>query len=255
MRRRSGTSGEPVKIRRRKTVTLKRGKASKPVRRRGPVIAIENARLLNELQQRTDDLTESLEQQTATSEVLSVISSSPGELPPVFDTILANATRLCEATFGHLYRWDGDAFHLVAMLNTPPALADARKRSALRPSPNEPIGRMISSKSVVHVADAAAEPGYIERSDPALVTAVELGGIRTLLAVPLLKENELIGVLTIYRQEVRPFTDKQIELVRNFASQAVIAIENTRLLVELREVASAADGYRRRARCDQPLSV
>ena len=136
------------------------------------VIAIENVRLFEAEQQRTRELTELLEQQTATSEVLGVISSSPGELPPVFDTILANATRLCEAMFGHLYRWDGDAFHLVAMLNTPPALADARKRSALRPSPNEPIGRMISSKSVVHVADATAEPGYIERSDPALVTGV-----------------------------------------------------------------------------------
>ena len=199
------------------------------------VIAIENTRLLNELRQRTVDLTESLEQQTATSEVLQVISSSPGELEPVFQAMLENATRICEAKFGHLYRWDGEALSLVAMLNTPPALAEVRKHSPLRPSPNEPIGRMIAAKSAVHVADVTAEATYIERSDPGIVSAVEIGGIRTILAVPLLKERELLGALTVYRQEVRPFTDKQIELVSNFAAQAVIAIENTRLLNELRE--------------------
>jgi GAF domain-containing protein len=199
------------------------------------VIALENTRLLNELRQRTDDLSESLEQQTATSEVLSVISSSHGELEPVFQAMLTNATRLCEAKFGHLYRWDGEALSLIAMLNSPPALAEARKRTPLRPSPSEPIGRMIAAKSAVHVADVTAEPTYIERSDPGIVSAVEIGGIRTILAVPLLKEGELIGALTVYRQEVRPFTDKQIELVNSFAAQAVIAIENTRLLNELRQ--------------------
>ena len=199
------------------------------------VIAIENARLFNELHQRTDDLSEALEQQTATSEVLRVISSSPGALDPVFHTILENATRICEAKFGHLYRWDGSAFQLAAMLNTPPALAEERKRSPLRPSPNEALGRMMGTKTVVHIADAAAEQGYIDKSDPGVVTAVELGGIRTLVAIPMLKENELIGALTIYRQEVRPFSDKQIDLVTNFAAQAVIAIENTRLLNELRQ--------------------
>ena len=199
------------------------------------VIAIDNARLFEELRQRTDDLSESLEQQTATSEVLKVISSSPGDVKPVFQAMLGNATRLCEAKFGHLYLWDGEAFNLVAMLNTPQALADARLSVPLRPGPNEPLGRMIASKSVVHVANAAAEQSYIERSHPAVVTAVELGGIRTLAAIPMLKDNELIGALTIYRQEVRPFTEKQIELVQNFAAQAVIAIENTRLLNELRE--------------------
>ena len=192
------------------------------------VIAIENARLLNELR-------ESLQQQTATAEVLKVISTSPGELEPVFQAMLANATRLCEAKFGHLYRWDGDALSLVAMLNTPPALAEARAKSPLRPTPNEPIGRMIATRKVVHVVDVTAEPAYFEQRDPAIVSAIELGGIRTILAVPMLKDNELIGALTIYRQEVRPFTDKQIELVSNFAAQAVIAIENTRLLSELRE--------------------
>jgi two-component system, NtrC family, sensor kinase len=199
------------------------------------VIAIENARLFQAEQQRTRELWESLEQQTATSEVLRVISSSPGELEPVFQAMLDNATRLCEAKFGHFYRWDGNAFNLVAIRNTPPALAEERQRSPLRPTLDEPLGRMMAGKKVIHVADAAAEPGYSVRRDPAIVTAVELGGIRTLLAVPMLKENELVGALTIYRQEVKPFTDKQVELVNSFAAQAVIAIENTRLLSELRE--------------------
>jgi two-component system NtrC family sensor kinase len=199
------------------------------------VIAIENVRLFDEVQVRTEDLRESLQQQTATADVLKVISASPGELEPVFQVMLANATRLCEAKFGHLYRWDGAVLSLVAMLNTPLALAEARARSPLRPSPNEPIGRMIASKKVVHVADVTAEPAYFEQRDPAIVSAVELGGIRTILAVPMQRDNDLIGALTIYRQEVRPFTDKQIELVTNFAAQAVIAIENARLLNELRE--------------------
>ena len=199
------------------------------------VIAIENVRLFEVEQQRTRELSESLERQTAASEVLQVISSSPGELDPVFQTILANTTRICDAKFAHLYRWDGVAFNLVAALNTPPALAEVRRRSPLRPRPNEPIGRMVATKSVVHIADAAAEQAYIEDREPGVVTAVELGGIRTLAAVPMLKDNELIGAMTVYRQEVRPFSDRQIELVKNFAAQAVIAIENARLLNELRQ--------------------
>ena len=200
------------------------------------VIAIENTRLLNELRQRTTDLTESLEQQTATSEVLQVISSSPGDLEPVFAAMLENAARICDANFGNIFRWDGDAMHLVATHNTPPALAEARSRSPIRPSPGHPLGRMLATKAAVHVADLAADEAYTERRDPDFVAAVELGGIRTLLLVPMLKENELIGSFTVYRQEVRPFTDKQIALVTNFANQAVIAIENTRLLSELREL-------------------
>ena len=198
-------------------------------------IAIENVRLFEAEQQRTRELSKSLEQQTATSHVLQVISASSGELEPVFQAMLDNATRLCDAKFGHFYRWDGTAFHLVAMRNTPRALAEERVRSPLRPTSNEPLGRMAAAKHVVHVADAASEPAYLEQRDPALVTAVELGGIRTLLAVPMMKEKELIGALTIYRQEVRPFTNKQIELVSSFAAQAVIAIENARLLNELRQ--------------------
>ena len=198
------------------------------------VIAIENARLLNELRQRTTDLTEALEQQTATSEVLQVISSSPGDLQPVFATMLENAARICSAKFGNIYRWDADGLHLAATYNTPPAFAEARRRSPFRPDPKTPFARTLASKTVVHVADVAAEQAYIERN-PAIVAAVELGGARTVVFVPMLKEDELIGVFSLYRQEVRSFTDKQIALVENFAAQAVIAIENARLLKELRE--------------------
>ena len=205
-------------------------------------IAIENARLLNELRQRTTDLTErtadlteALEQQTATSEVLQVISSSSGDLEPVFATMLGNAARICDAKFGNIFRWDGDAMHLVATHNTPPAFAEYRKRRPLPLKPNLPFGRMVAAKAVVHCADAAALPAYTEQRDPDVVAAVELGGIRTFLAVPMLKENQLIGALIVYRQDVRLFTEKQIELVKNFAAQAVIAIENARLLNELRQ--------------------
>ena len=199
------------------------------------VIAIENSRLFEAEQQRTRELTESLEQQTATSEVLQVISSSPGDLQPVFETMLHSAVRICDAKFGNIFRWEGDALHLVATHNIPPAFAEVRRRSPFSPGPENPIGRMVATKAVVQVADLAAEQRYIDRRDPAIVAAVELGGIRTFVAVPMLKENELIGALIVYRQEVRPFTDKQIALVTNFANQAVIAIENTRLLNELRE--------------------
>jgi GAF domain-containing protein len=199
------------------------------------VIAIENARLLNELRQRTIDLTESLEQQTATSEVLRVISSSPGELEPVFQTMLENATRICEAKFGTLYLRDADSFRVAAMHNTPPAYAEARQREPMvRPPPDSILGRVSASKQVVHIDDVREVQSYIER-DPFMVAGVDLGGYRTTLGVPMLKQNALIGVVSIYRQEVRPFTDKQIELVKNFAAQAVIAIENARLLNELRQ--------------------
>jgi adenylate cyclase len=191
------------------------------------VIAIENARLLNELR-------ESLQEQTATSEVLQVISSTPGNLQPVFATMLEKAVRICDATFGNIYRWDGNALHLVGTHNTPPAYAEVPRRSPIRPDPRRPSGRMWATKTIVHVADLTTEPMYAER-DPAMVAAVELGGVRTLLLVPMLKENELIGAFILSRKEVRPFTDRQIELVKNFAAQAVIAIENARLLKELRD--------------------
>ena len=200
------------------------------------VIAIENVRLFEAEQQRTRELRESLEQQTATSEVLQVISSSPGDLGPVFASMLENAVRICDAKFGNIYRWEGEALHLLASHNTPPAFAEARKHSPLRPHPETPVARMVAHKAAFHSADMATHPGYIDRSDPAAIAAVELGGARTILAIPMLKENELIGSFSVYRQEVRPFTDKQIALVQNFAAQAVIAIENARLLAELREL-------------------
>src|SRR5262249_5500893 len=201
---------------------------------RQAVIAIENTRLLNELRQRTDDLGEALEQQTATSDVLQVISMSQGELKPVFETILANATRICEAKFGMLWLADGEQFRSVALHEVPSALAEERRRSPLyHPGPATALGRVARTKQLVHIADVAAEPAYAER--PEARALVELGGCRSLITVPMLKENTLIGAIAIYRQEVRPFTDKQIELVQNFAAQAVIAIENTRLLNELRQ--------------------
>jgi two-component system NtrC family sensor kinase len=185
------------------------------------VIAIENTRLLNELRQ-------SLEQQTATSEVLSVISSSPGELEPVFQAMLENAVRICEAKFGVLYRFDGAAFQCAAEVGVPTAYAEFnRQRGVFRPQSGGQLERVMLTKKLSHVADDAASaiPGI----------AAKLAGARTQVIVPMLNDDELVGAIIIYRQDVRPFTDKQIELLQNFASQAVIAIESTRLLNELRE--------------------
>jgi class 3 adenylate cyclase/putative methionine-R-sulfoxide reductase with GAF domain len=204
------------------------------------VIAIENARLLNELRQRTDDLTESLEQQTATSEVLSVISGSTGDLKRVFDAILANAVRICDANFGILSLQEGGGFFRgAARHNLPPAyvqcIAERSLGLGFRPHSLSTIGRAAATKQFVHSLDYAEEAPYKER-DPVAVAGVEFGGVRTIVTVPMLRESAVIGVISIFRQEVRPFTEKQIALVQNFANQAVIAIENTRLLDDLNKL-------------------
>src|SRR5262245_54023718 len=192
------------------------------------VIAIENTRLLNETR-------EALEQQTATSEVLQVISSSPGKLEPVFDAMLASATRLCDAKFASLLLSEGDQLRRVSVHNAPAALVEHWKRTPLvRPNPESALGRAALTKQVAQIDDYRTSPAYLAQ-DPLVVAGFELGGYRAALAVPMLKDDVLVGVIIIYRQEVGPFTNKQIELVKNFAAQAVIAIENTRLLNELRE--------------------
>jgi GAF domain-containing protein len=191
------------------------------------VIAIENTRLLNELRQRTADLTKSLEQQTATSEVLQVISSSPGNVQPVFSTVLENAVRICEAKFGLLYLYEGGGFRSVAAREVPPAFAEALGKLQFPPAPGGVLDAVMKTGRTVHVSDLAATQGYLERHHR-MVAGVELGGIRTVVGVPMLRGDELVGVIGIYRQEVRPFTEKQIALLTNFAAQAVIAIDNTR---------------------------
>src|SRR5262249_12472432 len=191
------------------------------------VIAIENTRLLGELR-------ESLQQQTATADVLKVISSSPGELEPVFEAMLTNAIQLCNAKFGTLNLYDGDAFRIMAVHNVPHAFAETRLHELIRPHPRGGHAQMLRTKEVVHIEDIRKGQAYLE-GDPAVVAVSDLGGARTIVLVPMLKEDKLIGTINIYRQEVLAFTDKQIDLVKNFAAQAVIAIENARLLNELRE--------------------
>lgn len=219
-------------MQRRRRTGMKGRRTRRPKARKAPTAPVSTTDPQGQVAALTRELTEAREQQTATSEVLKVISSSPGELEPVFMAMLENAVRICEAKFGTMFLREGEAFRIVAMHNAPPAFAELRRREPVIRA--GPLMQVAATKQLVHISDLA-DPTF-KQHDPATAAFTELTGVRTVIVVPMLKDQELVGTIGIYRRVVSPFSDKQIKLLQNFAAQAVIAIENTRLLNELNKL-------------------